>query len=188
MGSLLKLTGVTKQFQGLLAVDHVNLDMKEHSIHSLIGPNGAGKTTTVNLITGVLSKTEGTVEFDGKDISNLPTQKIARCGIGRTFQNIKVFPTMTLLENIMVGGHEITKMGIIRGVFDFKGQKAEEQMVREKAEQILDRLGMYHLKDEYMKNLPYGRQKISEIGRAMMTDPKLILLDEPAAGLNEQNL
>ena len=85
MGSLLKLTGVTKQFQGLLAVDHVNLDMKEHSIHSLIGPNGAGKTTTVNLITGVLSKTEGTVEFDGKDISNLPTHKIARCGIGRTF-------------------------------------------------------------------------------------------------------
>ena len=134
MGSLLKLTGVTKQFQGLLAVDHVNLDMKEHSIHSLIGPNGAGKTTTVNLITGVLSKTEGTVEFDGKDISNLPTHKIARCGIGRTFQNIKVFPTMTLLENIMVGGHEITKMGIIRGVFDFKGQKAEEQMVREKAD------------------------------------------------------
>ena len=91
---------------------------------------------------------------------------------------------MTLLENIMVGGHQITKMGILRGVFDFKGQQAEERMVREKAEQILDLMGMYHLKDEYMKNLPYGRQKISEIGRAMMTDPKLILLDEPAAGLN----
>ncbi|MDY3250591.1 MAG: ABC transporter ATP-binding protein [Candidatus Choladocola sp.] len=184
MGSLLKLTDVTKKFQGLVAVDHVNLDMKEHTIHSLIGPNGAGKTTTVNLITGVLSKTEGTVMFDGKDITNLPTHKIARCGIGRTFQNIKVFPTMTLLENTMVGGHQITKMGILRGVFDFKGQQAEEKMVREKAEEVLNRLGMYHLKDEYMKNLPYGRQKISEIGRAMMTDPKLILLDEPAAGLN----
>ena len=184
MGSLLKLNNVTKQFQGLLAVDHVNLDMKEHTIHSLIGPNGAGKTTTVNLITGVLSKTDGTVIFDGQDITNLSTHEVARRGIGRTFQNIKVFPTMTLLENIMVGGHQITKMGIIRGVFDFKGQRAEERMVREKAEMILERLGMYHLKDEYMKNLPYGRQKISEIGRAMMTDPKLILLDEPAAGLN----
>ena len=184
MGDFLKLTNVTKQFQGLVAVDNVNLDMKEHTIHSLIGPNGAGKTTTVNLITGVLSKTKGTVVFDGKDITNLPTHKVARCGIGRTFQNIKVFPTMTLLENIMVGGHQITKMGIVRSVFDIKGQRAEEKMVREKAEEILDRLGMYHLKDEYMKNLPYGRQKISEIGRAMMTDPKLILLDEPAAGLN----
>ena len=184
MGSLLKLKDVTKKFQGLVAVDHVNLDMKEHTIHSLIGPNGAGKTTTVNLITGVLRKTEGTVMFDGKDITNLPTHKIARCGIGRTFQNIKVFPSMTLLENIMVGGHQITKIGILRGVFDFKGQQAEEKMVREKAEEVLERLGMYHLKDEYMKNLPYGRQKISEIGRAMMTNPKLILLDEPAAGLN----
>ena len=184
MGDFLKLTNVTKQFQGLVAVDNVNLDMKEHTIHSLIGPNGAGKTTTVNLITGVLSKTKGTVVFDGKDITNLPTHKVARCGIGRTFQNIKVFPTMTLLENIMVGGHQITKMGIVRSVFDIKGQRAEEKMVREKAEEILDRLGMYHLKDEYMKNLPYGRQKISEIGRAMMSDPKLILLDEPAAGLN----
>lgn len=132
MGSLLNLKNVTKQFQGLLAVDHVNLDMKEHTIHSLIGPNGAGKTTTVNLITGVLSKTDGTVMFDGKDITNLSTHEIARRGIGRTFQNIKVFPTMTLLENIMVGGHQITKMGIIRGVFDFKGQRAEEQMVRER--------------------------------------------------------
>ena len=184
MGSLLKLIEVTKKFQGLVAVDHVNLDMKEHTIHSLIGPNGAGKTTTVNLITGVLSKTEGKVQFDGKDITDLPTHKIAQCGIGRTFQNIKVFPTMTLLENTMVGGHQITKMGILRSVFDFSGQKAEEKMVCEKAEEVLDRLGMYHLRNEYMKNLPYGRQKISEIGRAMMTDPKLILLDEPAAGLN----
>ena len=137
MGDFLKLTNVTKQFQGLVAVDNVNLDMKEHTIHSLIGPNGAGKTTTVNLITGVLSKTKGTVVFDGKDITNLPTHKVARCGIGRTFQNIKVFPTMTLLENIMVGGHQITKMGIVRSVFDIKGQRAEEKMVREKAEEIL---------------------------------------------------
>ena len=97
MGSLLNLKNVTKQFQGLLAVDHVNLDMKEHTIHSLIGPNGAGKTTTVNLITGVLSKTDGTVMFDGKDITNLSTHEIARRGIGRTFQNIKVIEPLTFV-------------------------------------------------------------------------------------------
>lgn len=104
MESLLKVTGITKKFQGLVAVDNVSIDMKEHTIHALIGPNGAGKTTTVNLITGVLPLTSGKVEFGGKDITGMTTHDIARQGIGRTFQNIKVFPTMTLLENVMVGG------------------------------------------------------------------------------------
>ena len=106
MESLLKVTGITKKFQGLVAVDNVSIDMKEHTIHALIGPNGAGKTTTVNLITGVLPLTSGKVEFGGKDITGMTTHDIARQGIGRTFQNIKVFPTMTLLENVMVGGHQ----------------------------------------------------------------------------------
>lgn len=184
MGSILKVVNATKRFKGLVAVDDLSFEMEENTIHSLIGPNGAGKTTTVNLITGVHSLTSGRIEFDGKDITGMPTYKIAQLGIGRTFQNIKVFPSMTVLENVMVGGHIQAKMGMIRSIFDIKGSKEEERKLREKAEEVLDKIGMYHLKDEYMKNLPYGRQKISEIGRAMMNDPKLILLDEPAAGLN----
>ena len=184
MSSLLQVSNITKQFQGLVAVNDLSLTMEHRTIHALIGPNGAGKTTTINLITGVTPLTSGEVQLDGKTISGLPTFQVARAGIGRTFQNIKVFPSMTLLENVMVGGHEIAPMGIIKGLFDMRGAKKEEKILKEKAEQILDYIGMYKWKDELMENLPYGRQKISELARAMMTGPKLILLDEPAAGLN----
>lgn len=184
MSSLLQVSNITKQFQGLVAVNDLSLTMEHRTIHALIGPNGAGKTTTINLITGVTPLTSGEVQLDGKTISGLPTFQVARAGIGRTFQNIKVFPSMTLLENVMVGGHEIAPMGILKGLFDMRGAKKEEKMLKEKAEQILDYIGMYKWKDEVMENLPYGRQKISELARAMMTGPKLILLDEPAAGLN----
>ena len=150
MESLLKVTGITKKFQGLVAVDNVSIDMKEHTIHALIGPNGAGKTTTVNLITGVLPLTSGKVEFGGKDITGMTTHDIARQGIGRTFQNIKVFPTMTLLENVMVGGHQQAPMGMMRGIFDIRGSRAEEKRLKEKAEEVLKRIGMYEsgLSDE----------------------------------------
>ncbi len=184
MSSLLQVSNITKRFQGLVAVNDLSLTMEHRTIHALIGPNGAGKTTTINLITGVTPLTSGEVQLDGKTISGLPTYQVARSGIGRTFQNIKVFPSMTLLENVMVGGHEIAPMGILKGLFNMRGAQKEEKLLKEKAEQILDYIGMYKWKDELMENLPYGRQKISELARALMTGPKLILLDEPAAGLN----
>lgn len=184
MSSLLQVSNITKRFQGLVAVNDLSLTMEHRTIHALIGPNGAGKTTTINLITGVAPLTSGEVQLDGNTISGLPTYQVARAGIGRTFQNIKVFPSMTLLENVMVGGHEIAPMGIMKSLFNMRGAKKEEKMLKEKAEQILDYIGMVRWKDELMENLPYGRQKISELARAMMTNPKLILLDEPAAGLN----
>ncbi len=184
MSSLLQVSNITKRFQGLVAVNDLSLTMEHRTIHALIGPNGAGKTTTINLITGVTPLTSGEVQLDGKTISGLPTYQVARSGIGRTFQNIKVFPSMTLLENVMVGGHEIAPMGILKGLFNMRGAQKEEKLLKEKAEQILDYIGMSKWKDELMENLPYGRQKISELARALMTGPKLILLDEPAAGLN----
>jgi len=181
---ILKLTGVTKKFGGLTAVNDVSLNMEANTIHSLIGPNGAGKTTTVNLITGVYPVTSGKIEFMGEDITGLPTYKVARKGIGRTFQNIKVFPTMTLLENVMIGGHRDTKLNPLQTIFNIRKAGEEEKELREKAENVLNELGLYEIRNRTIKNLPYGRQKISEIARAMMTEPKLILLDEPAAGLN----
>lgn len=184
MGAMLKLTHITKKFGGLTAVDDVSLNMEEGTIHSLIGPNGAGKTTMVNLITGVYPATEGTVEFCGEMMTGLPTYQIARKGIGRTFQNIKVFPTMTLLENVMIGGHRDARLNPLSTVFQLGAAGREEKALRERAEAVLNELGMYDIRNRVIKNLPYGRQKISEIARAMMTQPKLILLDEPAAGLN----
>ncbi|MGI6160517.1 MAG: ABC transporter ATP-binding protein [Christensenellales bacterium] len=182
--TMLKVENLTKQFGGLTAVNDLSLTVERGVIHALIGPNGSGKTTTLSMIAGALEPTSGKIFYNDTLISDLPAFKVARHGVGRTFQNIRLFPSMTTLDNVMVGGHNLSKVGITRFLVDIHSARSEEKQLIEKAEHVLDMLDMLHLKDEYVKNLPYGRQKVLELGRTMMSDPDLILLDEPAAGLN----
>lgn len=184
MGDILNVSHLTKRFSGLVAVDDLSLTVKERQIHTLIGPNGAGKSTTINLITGVLKGDTGTITFDGKDISKTPTYKIAQMGLGRTFQNIKLFGAMSVIENLMVGAHKNTSQGIVNFLWNTKRAKEEEEKMRAHAEQVLKQIDMYQYRNDMVNELPYGLRKMTELGRTLMTDPKMILLDEPAAGLN----
>lgn len=184
MSTILELKNVTKKFGGLTAVSNLSMEIEEGKIHALIGPNGSGKTTTLNMVSGALRVTAGSVFYRGKEISKLPEVGVARSGIGRTFQNIKLFSSMTALENVMVGGHRFANTGMVMGLLNIPRANREERELREKAEETLNFLGMYHLRNEVVRSLPYGRQKVLEIGRTIIANPDLILLDEPAAGLN----
>lgn len=184
-GVILEVQNLTKKFGGLVAVNDVSFQMNERTIHSLIGPNGSGKTTTINLIHGVFPPTSGRVMFNGKDITGKPNYELAKMGIGRTYQNIKLFKTMSVLDNLLVGGdYMFGEKGLISYLLSPAKYKRQEQLAIEKAEEILNFLCIYHLKDETVSNLAYGRQKVTELGRTLMGDPSIILLDEPAAGLN----
>jgi branched-chain amino acid transport system ATP-binding protein len=187
MSDLLTTESVRKEFGGLLAVNDIDFVVPERSIVSLIGPNGAGKTTFFNMLTGVYTPTSGEILFDGRDVAGLPPHAVTHLGVGRTFQNIRLFPTMTSLENVLVGMHSRIKGGIIRSVLRTPGLRREERAAADRAHELLRYCELPKSADEsYAMHLSYGDQRRLEVARALATDPKLLLLDEPTAGMNPQ--
>ena len=186
-GSVLEANGITKQFGGLTAVNDVTFAIPERSIVSIIGPNGAGKTTFFNILTGLYKPTLGRVVFDGNDITGGRPDKIMKSGLARTFQNIRLFGTMSARENVMVGQHARMKAGLFGSIFRTPGVGREEKQVREKAAEELEYVGLRpDTHDQLAINLSYGDQRRVEIARALASDPKVLLLDEPTAGMNPQ--
>jgi branched-chain amino acid transport system ATP-binding protein len=184
---LLETRGVRKEFGGLVAVENVDFEVPRGSITSLIGPNGAGKTTFFNMLTGAYTPTAGEIVFDGQEIVGMPQHQITALGIGRTFQNIRLFGTMTSLENTLVGMHSRLHSGIFRSILRSPLQRREEAEAREKARALLAYCGVpKRAEQEYARNLAYGDQRRLEVARALATEPKLLLLDEPTAGMNPQ--
>ena len=188
---LLEVTGLTMDFGGLRAVDSVGLDIFEGEIVALIGPNGAGKTTFFNCVTGIYTPTAGNVMIhppggSSRKINGMKPNSITTLGMARTFQNIRLFPAMTVLENVMIGRHCRTKTSILDAILSSPRSKREERETVEKSYQLLKKVGLADVADEFSRNLSYGAQRRLEIARAMSTDPFLLLLDEPAAGMNPQ--
>jgi len=185
--ALLELSGVTKRFGGLAAVQEVNLIIRPREIVSVIGPNGAGKTTVFNLITGLYVPTTGEIRFDGKSIVKLSPDRIVQAGITRTFQNIRLFNNMTVLENVLVGQHTLLKAGVFGSLFRPPYVIHEEEKARERAVELLGFFGttLLERQEEYVMNLSYADRRRVEIARALAANPKLLLLDEPTAGMNE---
>lgn len=180
----LRVNGLTKRFGGLIAVDNVSFVVHEGSIKSIIGPNGAGKTTIFNLLTGVDVPSSGEVHFDGHELSRMPPHDICRLGIARTFQNIRLFPDMTVLQNVMVGHHSRSSSEFIGSILKLPSVRKEERWIAEQSRELLAYMHLENKANEMAKNLPYGQQRRLEIARALAARPKLLLLDEPAAGLN----
>jgi branched-chain amino acid transport system ATP-binding protein len=186
-GNILDAVGVTKQFGGLTAVSDVTFSIPRRSIVSIIGPNGAGKTTFFNMLTGLYKPTFGRVMFDAKDVTGGRPDKIMKAGLARTFQNIRLFGTMSARENVMVGQHARMRAGLFGSIFRRPGVIREEREVRERAGEALEYVGIakkWH--DQLAINLSYGDQRRVEIARALASEPKLLLLDEPTAGMNPQ--
>lgn len=183
---VLEAKGITKTFGGLTAVNDVDFHIEEGEIVSLIGPNGAGKTTFFNIITGVYEPTSGQVNFLGKEIHTLKPYEITIEGISRTFQNIRLFSSMTVFENILIGQYCRTEANLFNVIFKTKKATDEQEKAKERAQEIIDFLELGPIADEIATSLPYGDQRRVEIGRALATEPKLLLLDEPAAGMNTQ--
>jgi branched-chain amino acid transport system ATP-binding protein len=183
---LLVALQVRKEFGGLLAVNDLDFTIPQRSIVSLIGPNGAGKTTFFNMLTGLYKPTSGVVIFDGQDVTAKPPHAITKAGIGRTFQNIRLFPQMTAEENVLVGMHSRLRGGILGSIFGTPRVRREEREALEKARELLAFSGLGKADQELAESLSYGDQRRLEVARALATEPKLLLLDEPTAGMNPQ--
>ena len=184
--ALLQTYSLRKEFGGLVAVDDVEFTVPERSIVSLIGPNGAGKTTFFNMLTGVYKPTAGAVVFAGEDLTNKPPHVYTHRGIGRTFQNIRLFQNMTAQENVLVGMHTRLKGRLLGSVLRTPGVRREEKDARMRAHELLEYCGLRRKDEEMGRNLSYGDQRRLEVARALATEPKLLLLDEPTAGMNPQ--
>jgi branched-chain amino acid transport system ATP-binding protein len=183
--NILEARGITKVFGGLVAVSEVDFDIPERSIVSLIGPNGAGKTTFFNMVSGLYEPSAGSFVFKGRDVTKLKPHKRAQLGIGRTFQNIRLFDTMSAGENVLAGMHTRLKGSILGSIFSTPGSRREEREGQERAAELLDYVGIRE-RETFAKNLSYGDQRRLEIARALASEPQLLLLDEPTAGMNPQ--
>ena len=182
---ILEIKNITKNFGGISALTDVSFSINKGEIFGLIGPNGAGKTTMFNMITNMFAPTSGEIIFDGEQITGIKPYQITDKGICRTFQNIRLFPQMNVLENIMVGGHSRTRSGVLKSVLRTKSQRNEETKLREFARDLMELVGLSNYDEVIAENLSYGQQRRLEIARALASNPKLLLLDEPAAGMNE---
>ncbi len=180
----LEVTDLRKEFEGLMAVFDVSFSVETGEILAIIGPNGAGKTTIFNLISGVLLPTGGTMHLQGRKLNGLKPHAITRLGMARTFQSVQLFGNMTILENVMVGRHSKTKCGMLSAAFQLPHARREERAIRDRAMAELARVGLEAKANDNALSLPFGQQRLLEIARALATEPRLLLLDEPGAGLN----
>jgi branched-chain amino acid transport system ATP-binding protein len=181
----LEIEHLTIKFGGLVAVDDISFGIEKNEIHGLIGPNGSGKTTIFNMLSGYYKPTSGKIIFEGKNIAGMPAHKITKAGFARTFQNLRLFTSMTVLENVMVSMGHLSKTKLLNVMFNPLAARKENALFAEKALQLLDLLDIRQYADNLAISLPYGTQRRVEIARALATEPKILLLDEPAAGLNE---
>jgi len=184
MSALLEASGVTRRFGGVQALSEVSFSIESGQIYGLIGPNGAGKTTLFNLLTGIYAPDAGSFLFAGRDISGFRPDRVAAAGIARTFQNIRLFANLSALENVMIGRHVRTRAGVLGAVLRSRGTLKEEKDIERRSLELLDYVGIRPRANHAAGNLPYGDQRRLEIGRALATEPKLLALDEPAAGMN----